>query len=490
MSAAAPRRLVVATQDLPAPHAGTAGDLGRGGLESALAGEVLRRRGAWVGAAVGSGPCPADPHLSLVPVELPEAERRGHLDGFCHQVLRPLLHDQHAACGRSAHSWQAYRAVNRRFAEAAAQATGDGDVLWVHDYPLAEVGTRLREAGHGALLAHYLHAPFPALDLYLSLPRRRELLDALLAYDFLGFQTERDLGNFLDAAEALRPSLGFERDGDTGRAGNARLAAIPRGVDFNAIAAAASRPEVVATALEQRAGLAPCRVVLGIDALEPCQGVPQKLAAFAALLEHQPELQRRVVLVQVVEPGEVAEPELKAAIERQVGEINGRFSRAGWQPVRYHHRRLSDEERLAWMRAADVALFTPTRDGASCTAQELCAARCDGDGILVLSEFAGAASWLAADDRGLLTVNPYDTLGTADAVRRALSLSPAERREHMAPLRTAVARRNVHHWVHAVLATAEEAARPRRAFTLRRRPARVTRPAAQEAPRAQVARSA
>lgn len=362
----------------------------------------------------------------------------------------------------------AFRAVNRRFAGALAGAARAGDLVWVHDYHLAGVAAELRRSGRSDLtIACFLHTPFPPPDLFLALPWREELIDAWLAYDLVGFQTARDVDNFRRCVAALRPGRRVHTPSD-GRAGRTTdrspgpmyADAFPISIDYAELAEAAADPEVgiAADRLRREVG---AQIVLGVDRLDFSTGLPLKLRAFAAALERHPELVGRATLVQVVVPSReevAANSELKTEIERIVGQIDGRWSRPGWQPVKYLYRTLPREELLAWYRAADVALVTPIRDGMNLVAKAYCAAH-QGPGELILSEFAGAAVELApADGQGATRVNPYDVEGVAEAIHRALTSSEAERARRMRWLAETVERADVYRWVDRFVATARVSA--------------------------------
>jgi len=481
------RRLLVASNRLPVVlERGGNRNAGRwqarpasGGLVTALAPVLRRTGGLWVGwPGVDGGPGDGiaaaldargrDEGFSLRPVGLSAEEVDLHYRGFCNEVLWPLFHDLPARCNFDPVYRDAYEGVNRRFAEVLAREARPGDLVWVHDYHLAGVAAELRRAGRKDLpIAYFLHTPFPPPDLFLSLPWREELIDALLAHDLVGFQTDRDLDNFARCVATLRPerSLHTPADGRARRpagpaAGPVHAGAFPISIDFDEFAGAAAAPAVAAAAERLRREVG-ARIVLGVDRLDYSKGLPLKLRAFAAALERRPELVGRATLVQVVVPsreGISAYGDLKRELERLVGEIDGRWSRPGWQPVRYLYRSLSREELLAWYRAADAALVTPTRDGMNLVAKEYCAAH-GGPGELILSEFAGAAVELApADGRGAARVNPYDVSGVAEAIYRALTRPEGERRQRMRWLRERVRRADVYRWVDRFVAAARDAA--------------------------------
>lgn len=444
----------------------------RGALISALTPVLKSRRGVWIGwPGVVEEKAPGlrkvlagaiqDGGYTLRPVMLTEQEQRDCYGGFSGEVIWPLFHDQPVECNFQPAYWQAYRKMNRKFARTTARAaSGSTDLIWVHDHLLMGLAAELRKLGARARTAFFLHLPFPSPDLFLKLPWRDRLLEGLLAYDQIGFQTPRDLANFLICARTVVPGLEAHLDAEGGLwtvAGpeeETRAGAFPIGVDFRDIARRAADPATEARAAALKASQNGRRLILGVDRLDLSKGIPEKLRAFAELLTRRPELLEKVSLVQVVVPCRESLPRhaaLRAEIERLVGEINGYFGRPGWVPVHYLHRMLDPEELLAWYRAADVALVTHLKAGMSLEAKEFCAGNVSEQGVLVLSEFAGAAPQLAV---GALLVNPFDVQATARALNRALRMKPEERGARMRRLRREVAGHDVFWWADRFLAAA------------------------------------
>jgi len=470
-AAAGPRagRLLVVSHRLPIVLAREEGDPAGwrarpagGALTRALAPVLQERGGVWIGwPGVAEERVPglkrvldgaiAEGGHRLRPVSLGADELRQGSERFAGEALWPLFHGDVAGAGacHDAASFRGYVRMNRRFARAAARIAAPGDLVWVHDHHLMGVATELaqmppdKRPGDRPGCAFFLHIPFPAPDLFWRLPWRRTLLERLLAYDFLGFQTPRDLASFLGCVERL---WGTAID-------RVRAGAFPIGIDAAEVAARAAAPEVLERAAAIRRGLAGRRIVLGLDRLDPAQGVREKLRAFAHLLASRPELAGRTTLLLVVEPGSERSPRQeaeRAAIERLVAEVNGRFGSAGWVPVHYRLRALDRDERLACYRAADAALFTPLAEGMSLAAKAFAMA---GEGALVVSELSGAALQMAGPG-GALAVNPYDREATAAAIARALEMPEDERAARLARLRRGVSRQDVSWWLGSFRAAA------------------------------------
>lgn len=461
-------RLVIVANRMPVSMQRTADgdcrlDPGTGGLVTALSPVMQSRGGVWIG---WPGLDHEDPALDiefsrleerigyqLLPVCLVEDERKRFYHGFSNEIIWPLFHDLQSLCNYDPTYWQAYESVNRKYAQTAVGAVDAGDLIWVHDYHLMGVGEALRGYGYRGPLAFFLHIPFPPPDVFMKLPWRNAVLRSLLAYEMIGFQSLRDRHNFADCVRELLPEAQISGRGQTFvqfRLGEYRTRAgiFPIGIDFNDFYRRASTPQVIAQAEELRRILPGRQLILGVDRLDYTKGIPERLRAFGNALERYPDLHERVTLIQVAVPSRSDIPryqELKAEVEKLVGEINGRFTRPGdWVPIHYVFRSLSQQELLSYYRAAQIALVTPLKDGMNLVAKEYCACSPDEDCVLVLSEFAGAASQLA--DAALL-VNPCDTRGVADAIHAACLMGPEERRARMRRLRRRLRRHDVFWWV-------------------------------------------
>lgn len=465
------RRLILLSNRLPIVvqrdgPGGLALEPGSGGLVTAMA-PVLRDRGGiwvgWPGTLEEEGldlqpllrEATRDSGYSLDPVQLSARERALFYHGFANEIVWPLFHDLQSRCRFEAGYWEAYRQVNRKFAAAAAAAARRDDLVWVHDYHLMSVGRELRELGARNRLGFFLHIPFPPLDIFLKLPWRFEILRDLLAYDLVGFQTPRDRRNFVQCVRRMGEGAVVAGKGQVttlrGAGRETRLGTFPIGIDFREFAYRADAPDVAQEAAAIAAHHPGGCLLLGVDRLDYTKGIPDKLRAFRETLRRYPDMQGHATLMQVVVPsrGEIPQySSLLREIERLVGSINGEFTRAGWLPVHYLYRSLERPELLAYYRAADVLLTTPWKDGMNLVAKEYCACQLDERGVLVLSEFAGAAAQL---QRGALLVNPHDTAGVAEAIRLACAMPEAERRARMHRLRLIVRRQDVFWWVNAFL---------------------------------------
>ena len=383
-------------------------------------------------------------------VQLSAAEQEGFYEDVSNAVLWPVLHSNLDRIPLEVRGWDAYRSVNRRFAEAVAESYRPGDTVWVHDYQLMLVPRLVRDLLPGARIGFFLHIPFPSPDVFRSLPWRTEILEGLLGADLVGFHVPAYMANFV---ATVRDLAGLETDVDDividDR--NVRVGVFPLGIDAAYWSELGSSPEVVAAAAAMRDEAHGQRLILGVDRLDYTKGIPRRLLALDRLLERHPELREGVRLVQVAVPSRET-VESYAALRRQVdelvGRINGRWGTASWAPVHYIYRSLDDSEVAGLYRAADVMVVSPVRDGMNLVAKEFVATRVDGDGVLVLSEFAGAASELGSAIR----VNPFDVDGVADAIAEALALRPRDRHRRMSRLRARVAIQTAQAWADGFMA--------------------------------------
>jgi trehalose 6-phosphate synthase len=390
-----------------------------------------------------------DAGMSLVPVFLSQTEVSEYYRDFSNRTLWPLYHDAVRPPEYHRHWWRTYVSVNRRFAEAAAEALAPNGTAWVHDYHLQLVPRMLRELRPDATISFFLHIPFPPQELFSQLPWRRQILDGLLGADRVGFQTQIGAENFTALARRFAGAKGegarFEHEGT-----RVRVEANPISIDTKIYQDTADDPRVRRRARLLREELGERKVILGVDRLDYTKGIDVRLRAYAALLDRRPELAREAVLVQVAVPNrEKVEDyaDIRHQVEQLVGEINGRYGEPGRVPVHYLYRNLPLDRLVANYLAADVMLVTPLRDGMNLVAKEYVTCRTDETGVLILSEFTGAANELTE----ALLVNPHDLDGVANALDLALRFPEGETRRRMRALRRTVLANDVHAWARRCL---------------------------------------
>ncbi len=432
-----------------------------GGLVAAFEPMLEQRGGLWIGwpgLELRPGESVSDPEdlYQIKPVHIPRSEVKGYYHGFSNRALWPLFHSLPSQATFDTADWEAYERVNARFAGAAADAIEPGDLVLVNDYHLLLAPQRLRRGLPDTPIGFFLHIPFPPYDVFRVLPWARPILRGLLAADLIGFHVSGYVRNFLDCARRL---LGAQVDLRRGVISldkrMSRVAALPLGIDY-------SHYESLARAAPDSAFTEGEKVVLGVDRLDYTKGIPQRLHAFARLLDAHPEHRQRVTLLQLAVPSrwEVSEyRELKREIDELVGRINGRFATATWSPIRYLYRSLPRDRLCGLYRDADVALVTPLRDGMNLVAKEYVACQVHDPGVLVLSHLAGAAETMAE----ALLVNPYNVEDTAVKLHLALTMPTVERRSRMEALRRREAATNVHTWARKLIHRLSAAAKHNRA---------------------------
>ena len=404
--------------------------------------------------------------MRLVAVPLTGAQVARYYEGYSNGVLWPLFHYLLDQIPLHVRDWDAYVEVNEQFAEKVAQHYRPGDLIWVHDYQLLLLPQLLRRRLPDARVGFFLHIPFPSEELFRILPERDQVLRGLLGADLVGFHTPAYLRHF---AASLTQILGLTVDIDRVQLADrdVRLGVFPMGIDAESFRKMSEAPGVAAEALTLKDN-GNLKLLVGVDRLDYTKGIPRRLLAYERMLEAHPDLREGVRLVQVAVPSRTnveAYQEIRALVDGLVGRINGAFGTPRWVPVHYIYRGLSEPELVALYRAADVMLVTPLRDGMNLVAKEFVASRIDGDGVLVLSEFAGA-SWELPE---AIQVNPYDVEATAESYYRALTMAAEERRARLAPLRARVEAYDVHRWTASFLEQLETITRA--AAIARRAPA-------------------
>jgi len=459
------RRIAVVSNRLPVVL--TRNDRGRirikpgsGGLVTAV-GPVLKDKGGlWIGWP-GSADIKnsqkyldkicADAGYGLKAVELTEDEIRKYYYGYSNSVLWPLFHDLPSRCNFDPDFWPVYEQVNRKFAEKIVEVTEKTDYVWIQDYQLCLVASQLKKLRENRKTGFFLHILFPSMDIFLKLPQRLEILKALLEFDIIGFQTGRDRQNFIKCVKTLIPGSRTSGRSNvidmTTSDRKLRVGSFPISIDFNDFADRAKSREIAEQAWYTHEKLPGRKLVLGVDRLDYSKGIPERIRAVDKALELYPELRENITFIQIVVPSrtEVEEYQiLKAEIERLVGEINGKYTAPGWTPIHYIFGSQTPTQLLAYYRTCEIALITPLKDGMNLVAKEYCASSIEEDGVLILSEFAGAATQLG---NGALLVNPFDTIGVASAIHTAFKMQKSEKRSRMRSMRRSIRRNDIHKWV-------------------------------------------
>ena len=420
-----------------------------GGLVTAIQPVMRENDGAWIGwpgGTEGGMEAFVDDGLTLVPIPLSEQEIAEFYEGFSNATLWPLYHDVVAKPEFHREWFDAYERVNRRFAEKAAEVASENAMVWVHDYQLQLVPAMLRNLRPDLRIGFFLHIPFPPTELFQQLPWRRQLLEGLLGADLVGFQLPGAAGNFV---RLVRQRVGHKTHRDTVYLPDGRrveAGAFPISIDAKGFEELACSEPVQARAKEIRHQLGdPRLVLLGVDRLDYTKGIHARLRAYGELLSGGDLCVEDAVFVQVATPSRERVDQyrrLRDDIDRLVGRLNGDLGRIGRPAISYMHTSYPREEMAALYQAADIMVTTPLRDGMNLVAKEYVACRFQGDGALVLSEFAGAADEL----RQAYLVNPYDINNMKSAILAAVNASPKDLSRRMRAMRKTVAEHDVKAW--------------------------------------------
>ena len=434
-----------------------------GGLAVAVKAALRNRTGVWFG---WSGKIDetetAEPRtvernrVTYAVIDLSKNDFEEYYNGLANRVLWPILHYRVDLQEYSRADHSGYMRVNCQFADKLSVFLREDDVIWVHDYHLMPLARELRARGHLNPIGFFLHIPCAPLDILRTLPHHEEILGALTHYDLVGFQTENDRDNFaaylLTMPGAKKGSgLAFEVEGR-----QTRIGAFPVSIETATYARLARNAARSPFAKEIRESLTGLRLVLGVDRRDYSKGIIQRINAFDRFLEVSPEWRSRVTLLQIT-PRSRSDIKDYAAIENEVttliSRVNGRYGEASWTPIRYVNRSHSRTALSGIYRAADVALVTPLRDGMNIVAKEYVAAQdAENPGVLILSQFAGAAAELA----GALIVNPHESDAVAAALKRALGMPLFERRERHGPMLQHLLVHNIERWAEDYLAALAE----------------------------------
>jgi trehalose 6-phosphate synthase len=417
------------------------GEATAGGLAAGVLDALKQKGGLWFGwsGQVTAVSQPKAEHkvgpITLYTIDLSRQDYDEFYRGFANGTLWPVLHYQ---IGLGRFEWAefaGYRRVNEIFAKALAPLVGADDLIWAHDYHLLCLADALRAQGLRNRIGLFLHTPFPAPGVFRAIPAHAELARAMCAYDLLGFQTELDRTAFVDYVLRYAGGVAAEDGAIRIASHTLRTGVYPIGVHVDEVRAQAETPVNRRQATRLRANLLE-RLILSVDRLDYSKGLRQRFAAFERFLADYPQQHGLVTFMQIAPPSRSdieTYQVIRRELEAEAGRVNGRFAEVDWVPLRYLNRSFPRNVLMPLYADAQAGLVTPLRDGMNLVAKEYVAAQDPEEpGVLILSEFAGAAREL---DTALL-VNPYDEAGMARAMDQALSMPIEERRErHQAMLR-------------------------------------------------------
>ncbi|ORY67186.1 trehalose-6-phosphate synthase [Pseudomassariella vexata] len=352
-----------------------------------------------------------------------------HYNGFANSILWPLFHYHPGEITFDESAWEAYKEVNLLFAKTVVKDVQDGDLIWVHDYHLMLLPEMLRkelgDTRKNIKIGFFLHTPFPSSEIYRILPVREALLHGVLHCDLIGFHTYDYARHFLSSCSRIleTPTTpnGVEYNGKFVTVG-----AFPIGIDPDKFVVGLKKPKVQERIAALSRKFEGVKLIVGVDRLDYIKGVPQKLHALEVFLTEHPEWIGKIVLVQVAVPSrqDVEEYQnLRAVVNELVGRINGKFGTIEFMPIHFLHQSVAFDELCALYAVSDVCLVSSTRDGMNLVSYEYIATQHKRHGVMILSEFTGAAQSL----NGSLIVNPWNTEELANAIHDAVTMSPEMR---------------------------------------------------------------
>jgi trehalose 6-phosphate synthase len=440
-----------------------------GGLAVGLLAAMQARRGLWFGwdgeivdVASESPSVARKDGVTFASIDFDQAEYRDFYLGFCNGSLWPLFHYFVDGMRYNDTQYEAYQKMNQRFARLLLPMLEPDDLIWVHDYHLFPLAQRLREAGASQPMGLFLHIPFPNIEVLRALPVYGDLLQAMLAYDVLGFQTEIDRDAFRGAVAYMwGEQVLTSRNSVTVGGRNVVTEVYPIGVDVDTAQKEAIESLNTEVVKRMTTGLLGRKLMIGVDRLDYSKGLVERFKAYERFLETHPENQNRVTFMQIAPLSRAdvrAYAEIRRDLEQTTGRTNGRFADTDWTPIRYLNKNFPHDVLMAFMRSALVGIVTPLRDGMNLVAKEFVAAQDPADpGVLILSTLAGAARELTT----ALQVNPYDTRGMAHAIQQAFQMPLAERRERHQAMIDVLRRNSITAWHSSFVATLESHSPPR-----------------------------
>ena len=386
---------------------------------------------------------------NLRPVFLSAEEITLFYEGFSNEILWPVFHYMPTYANYQTSYWDAYARVNKKFCEAVAQVAEPDDVIWIHDYQLLLLPSLLRTYGPDFTIGFFLHIPFPSFELFRVIPWRCELLEGMLGADLLGFHTYDDAHHFLISVSRIL-EVPYSTNVLSYNNRSVVVEAFPMGIDNAKFEQLIDDTTVKQNLMHLELNFSDTHTILSIDRLDYSKGILQRLQAFDIFLQNHPEYIQHTSLYMIVVPSRDTVQQyrdLRDEIDKLVGNINSRYRTNNWLPIHYFYRSFSIEELSALYQFAEVCLVTPMRDGMNLVCKEYIASRKNNDGVLILSEMAGASKELI----DALLVNPNNVQQMSRSIATALTMLPEEQERRMKIMRSLVQRYNVNNWVHVFM---------------------------------------
>ena len=431
-----------------------------GGLTSAMDDILKATGGTWV--ALGTGnydrevvddhDCimvpPENPSYKLKRVWLEHSVIENYYHGYSNQVLWPLSHITLDRVHFRKRFWRDYKAANQAFADAVLEEVDEGGVVWIHDYHLCLLPGILKQKRGDLTLAHFWHIPWPNWSVFRVCPQAKDIIEGLLCNDLIGFQIPLFLKNFMDCVhECLKDDINYDNASITYKGHTTRLKAFPISIDYDKFNSMASAGKAVRDIRKFKSlyGLEETLIGIGVDRLEYTKALLKRFQAIDHFFEKHERFREKFSFIQIAVPTRMSEPYIsyKKSVEESVLWINNKYSKGKWKPIIYIDNKIEHKELAAYYRMSDIAIISSVYDGMNLVAKEYVASQVDEKGMLILSEFAGAAEEL----EGALLVNPYDIEDFSERIRTVLDMSPKERTTRMISLRRHVKTHDIYRWI-------------------------------------------
>ncbi len=431
-----------------------------GGLTTALDPIMRSCHGVWIAWGSGSGDMERtdsagrvrvpenNPAYTLKRVFLSTKEVSEYYYGFSNRILWPVAHLFQENAQYRREYWETYKKVNNKFIEATLEETNPKDYIWVQDLHLALVPAGIRSQRPSQKIALFWHIPFPPWEVFSCIPWRREILSGLLGSDLIGLHTTSYVENFLKTVEKEFPEA-------TVAAGNVefegrviKVRKFPIGIDYDSLRKESTTENIIKRSARMRKKMGVEHLVIGVDRLDYTKGILNRFLAFERFLESNPKFLAKVSFIQIASPTRTLINEykrMKSEVEETVGRVNGRFQQPNWTPIIYIHRNVPFDDLLTLFRISDVAMVTPVIDGMNLVSKEY--ATVSDDGVLILSEFAGASEELSE----ALIVNPHDIDQMSSTLLKAFTMGEDERKRRITRLRKKIKERDIFWWMEAFL---------------------------------------
>lgn len=378
---------------------------------------------------------------TLKRIELSQEEKDGCYYGFSNEIMWPISHTFISKANFKQEYWQSYQQVNKKFAANIEEELKQDDLVWIHDYHLALVPGMLAESS--AKTALFWHIPWPAWEAFRTIPWRKEILESMMAADFLAFHTDLFVYNFLNCAKKIGAEVDFSEREVYYQNSKTKVESVPLGIDYQRFNNLVQDQKYLEKVKEIKKNYDTEKLIFAVDRLDYTKGIEERLKGIDRFFEKYPEYKSKLSFVQRVAPSRTGIEEyqkMKESIETKVAEINGKYQKDQWQPVKYFYGSVPQTELLPYYKVADLALITALIDGMNLVAKEYLAVQ--DSGVLLLSEFAGAAEYLDS----AIKVNPYNTEAMADGIYQGLEMSDSEKKERLQSAQSDLKKYDINWW--------------------------------------------